>query len=109
MSVRKNGIVESIMKSPGIVILLVTVLCAFGVYGLINMNKQEFPEFSIRLGVVAGVYPGANAQQVEEQLTAPLEDYLFSYEEVDKKGAEKAGKEARVEEESAPEAADSAE
>ena len=86
MSVRKNGIVESIMKSPGIVILLVTVLCAFGVYGLINMNKQEFPEFSIRLGVVAGVYPGANAQQVEEQLTAPLEDYLFSYEEVDKKG-----------------------
>ena len=82
---RGKGIVENIMRSPGIVILLVTVLCVFGVYGLINMNKQEFPEFSVRLGVVAGVYPGANAEQVEEQLTEPLEDFLFSYEEVDKR------------------------
>lgn len=85
MDARRHGIVETIMKNPAIVILLVVILCAFGVYGLINMNKQEFPEFSVRLGVVAGVYPGANARQVEEQLTAPLEDYLFSYEEVDKK------------------------
>lgn len=84
MDTRRHGLVETIIRNPGIVILLVVILCAFGVYGLVNMNKQEFPEFAIRLGVVAGVYPGANAEQVEEQLTAPLEDFLFSYEEVDK-------------------------
>jgi multidrug efflux pump subunit AcrB len=31
---------------------------------------------------VIGVYPGANAQEVEEQLTKPLERYLFTYTEV---------------------------
>lgn len=84
MEERKSGIVESIMKSPKIVILVVSILIVLGIYGLVNMNKQEFPEFEMRLGLVVGVYPGATAEQVEEQLTRPLEDFLFTYQEVSK-------------------------
>lgn len=84
MANKRKNIIEVIMTNPNIVILFVSILCALGVYGLINMNKQEFPEFTLRLGVIAGVYPGATAEQVEEQLTAPLEDFLFTYAEVDK-------------------------
>ena len=29
-----------------------------GYFGLVDMPKQEFPEFTIRQGVVVGVYPG---------------------------------------------------
>lgn len=67
-----------------IVILIVVCLMAFGFFGLAEMNKNEFPDFTIRQGVVIAVYPGASAEDVEEQVTKPLEDYIFTYKEVRK-------------------------
>lgn len=55
-----------------------------GVFGLFEMNKDEFPTFEIKMGLVAGVYPGASAEEVEKQLTKPLEDILFSFAEVNR-------------------------
>ncbi len=81
---KKRSIVEWAMHYRQIVILVVCVLMAFGIYGLNEMNKNEFPDFTIRQGVVAAVYPGATAEEVEEQVTRPLEDYIFSYKEVKK-------------------------
>ena len=73
------------MKHYDIVWLLVAMLVAGGIFGLIKMNKQEFPEFTIRQGVVAAVMPGATPEEMEQQVTGPLEDYLFTFQEVDKK------------------------
>ncbi|KAA6301672.1 MAG: Cobalt-zinc-cadmium resistance protein CzcA [Candidatus Ordinivivax streblomastigis] len=70
------------MQNRQIILLLVGVLFIAGIYSLMVMPKQEMPEYVIRQGVVVGVYPGANAQEVEEQLTKPLERYLFTYTEV---------------------------
>jgi multidrug efflux pump subunit AcrB len=65
--------------------LLITVLLVgLGIFGLINMPKQEFPPFTIRQGVVIGVYPGATSYEVEEQLAKPLEKFLFTYKEIKK-------------------------
>lgn len=66
------------------IILLATVLIAFGVYALKVMNKNEFPEFTIREGVVGAIYPGATVEQIEEEVLKPIEEYIFSYKEVDK-------------------------
>ncbi len=66
-------------------ILVAIVLIAFGIYGLKNMNKNEFPGFTIREGVVVAVYPGASVSQLEQEVLKPLEDYVFSHKEVDKK------------------------
>ena len=60
------------------------VLIAFGIYALKVMNKNEFPSFTIREGVVAAVYPGATVEQIENEVLKPLEDYIFSYKQVDK-------------------------
>ena len=57
-------------------------MVAFGVYSLFTINKDEFPTFQIKDGLVVGVYPGANAKEVEEQLTRPLEEILFKFAEV---------------------------
>ena len=57
--------VEFSVKHKSIIILIVVVLVAFGVYALIEMPKQEFPVFSIRQGLVVAVYPGAPSDQVE--------------------------------------------
>lgn len=48
------------------------------------MNKDEFPQFTIRQGVVAVIYPGATAPEIEEQVTIPLENYLNGFEYIDK-------------------------
>ena len=81
---KKRNIVEWAMHYRQIVILITCCLIAFGVYGLDKMNKNEFPDFTIRQGVVLAVYPGATAEDVEEQVTKPLENYIFSYKEVKK-------------------------
>ncbi|MBQ1851390.1 MAG: efflux RND transporter permease subunit, partial [Paludibacteraceae bacterium] len=72
------------MRTHGIIFAVVALLVVLGFYGLYDMNKDEFPQFTIRQGVVAGVYPGATSEQVEEQLTRPIERYLFTFQEVDK-------------------------
>ena len=74
----------SAMRSHNIIFFLVACLVLFGILGLTRMNKDEFPQFTIRQGVVAAVYPGASSQEVEEQVTKPLERFLFTYEEIDK-------------------------
>ena len=81
---KRTGFLETVVDNPKIVLLLVAILVGFGIYGLDRMNKQEFPEFTIRQGLVAAVYPGASAEEVEQQLTMPLEEYLYTFVEVDK-------------------------
>lgn len=73
------------MRNHGLVYIIVAIFVAFGIFALSRMNKNEFPEVTIRLGVVAGIYPGATAQEVEEQVAKPIEQYLFSFKEIDKK------------------------
>ena len=84
MSMRKNGFIESAMRYHKIVLLIISLLVLLGIYALVNMPKQEFPPFTIRQGVIVGVYPGATSSQVEEQLAKPLEQFLFTYKEVKK-------------------------
>lgn len=84
MNKNRSGIVEWTMHNHVIVLLLIALLVTLGIYALPKMPKQEFPAFTIRYAVVAGVYPGATSEQVEEQLTTPLENHLLSYKEVKK-------------------------
>lgn len=72
------------MRNHGIVFTIFMILMVLGFWSLPKMNKDEFPQFTIRQGVVAAIYPGATAQEVEQQVTIPLEDFLNGYEEIDK-------------------------
>ena len=64
------------MRYHSLVYLIVACLVGFGIWAL--------PKVTIRLGVVAGIYPGATAQEVEEQVAKPIEQYLFTFKEIDK-------------------------
>ncbi|MDR0395497.1 MAG: efflux RND transporter permease subunit [Tannerella sp.] len=81
---KNNKIIEWGLQNRQIVFLLVAALFAAGIYALAVMPKQEQPEFTIRQGVVVGVYPGATSLEVEEQLTRPLERYLFTFTEINR-------------------------
>jgi multidrug efflux pump subunit AcrB len=53
---KKLGIVEWTMHNHKIVLLLVALLVGIGIYALPEMPKKEYPDFTIRNGVVVGVY-----------------------------------------------------
>lgn len=81
----KRTLIEIILRYKQLILVATGVLVIFGIIALIQMPRDEFPEFKIRQGLIIGVYPGASSEQVEEQLTKKVENYLFQYEAVDKK------------------------
>lgn len=81
---KKRTMVEWAMHYRQIIILTTCCLIAFGIYSLPNMRKNEFPDFTIRQGIVVAVAPGNTSEEMVEQVTKPLEDYIFSYNEVKK-------------------------
>lgn len=77
-----SRLVLGAIKNRNIVDLFLFLLIGLGIVGLVTMNKDEFPTFEIKQGLIAAVYPGADVHQVEEELGKPLEQMLFSMSEV---------------------------
>lgn len=73
------------MRNYRIIYAVVAVLVLFGIFALGQMKKDEFPQVTIRQGLVVAVFPGATAQEVEEQVAKPIEQYLFTFKEIDKR------------------------
>lgn len=72
------------MRSFPLLAFSIIVVIAIGLYALPNLNKNEFPTVKIKQGVVAVVYPGATAEEIEEQVAGKVEEYLFTFTDVDK-------------------------
>ena len=51
-------------------------------YSLVTMPRREDPKITIHVGIVAAVYPGATAREVEDQVTSKIEERLFRVAEV---------------------------
>ncbi len=81
----KRDHIQGALRNHGIIFFIFALMTAFGIWALPQMSKDEFPQFTIRQAVVAAVYPGATAEEIEQQVTIPLEAFINSYEEVDKK------------------------
>ena len=72
------------LEHYSISLLIIGILFVLGIYGMYVMPKDEFPAFTIRLGVVVAVYPGATSEEIEQQVARPLERYLFTFGEVNR-------------------------
>ena len=72
------------LEHYSITLLIVAILFGMGIYGMYTMPKDEFPHATIRQGVVVAVYPGATSEEVEQQVSRPLERYLFTFGEVNR-------------------------
>lgn len=81
---KKRNVVEWAMHYRQIIIMVVCCLMAFGIYSLPNMRKNEFPDFTVRQGIVVAVAPGNTAEEMTQQVAKPLENYIFTYKEVKK-------------------------
>ena len=72
------------MRHKSITLLLVAVMMLAGVFSLVKIPKNEFPQFTVPVGLMVGVYPGASEQEVEQQLAKPMEEFLWTFKEINK-------------------------
>ena len=79
-----KSLVASAMRHKSITLLLVLVMMLAGIASLIYIPKDEFPQVDLPVGLVVGVYPGATELEVEQQLAKPLEDFLWTFKEIDR-------------------------
>ncbi|PTX98895.1 efflux RND transporter permease subunit [Opitutus sp. ER46] len=70
------------LRHRQVVFVLSCFALLLGLNALLRMPRQDTPTISVYQALVAVPYPGANAAEVEQQVTRPLENYLFSFTEV---------------------------
>lgn len=64
------------INNPTRVWLAILLLGVGGLVALLNIGRLEDPAFTIKTAVIVTHYPGASAQQVEEEVTLPLENAI---------------------------------
>ena len=66
-----------------LVYFLVIVLLAGGLYSAYKMSKLEDPEIKVKMAMVVATRPGASSNEMELEVTEPLEKAIRSIGEVD--------------------------
>src|SRR5689334_22491647 len=66
-------LIEWALSSPLIVILAAIALAGGGLYAFLNINVEAYPDPAPAIIEVIAQYPGASAEEVERQVTIPLE------------------------------------
>ena len=63
--------------------LLMIIMILAGIVALMKLNVQFFPNFELDYASVRVVWPGANAEDVETSITAPIERVLRNLDNLD--------------------------
>jgi multidrug efflux pump subunit AcrB len=79
-----SPLLDFLLRYKQVLYIFVTSAVLLGVAALLLMPRDEWPQFNVPVGLVVGVFPGASSHQVEEQLTAEVEKYLFQYKSIDR-------------------------
>ena len=66
-------LIEFALNNPLVIILLAIALAAVGVFSFINVNVEAYPDPAPAIVEVYAQFPGASAEEVERQVTIPLE------------------------------------
>ena len=69
-------IYESAVRKPVSTVLLFVGVIVFGLFSLMNLAVDQYPEIEIPQISVITMYPGANAADIETNITRVLEDNL---------------------------------
>ena len=66
-------LIEWALDNPLVVILLAVALAVVGIFSFLNVNVEAYPDPAPAIVEVFAQYPGASAEEVERQVTVPLE------------------------------------
>ena len=70
---KKFNLSEVALNSQQMMFFLMLLTFVMGAVSYVQLGRAEDPSYTVRSMVVAAVWPGATAKQVEEQVTDKLE------------------------------------
>lgn len=76
------SIIRSAVNKPLTTTLVFIAFAILGVFSLVRTSIAQFPEFDSNVLMVMSSYPGANAQDIETNLTKVLENALNGVEDL---------------------------
>src|SRR6516165_2605842 len=68
-----HHIIHWALHNPLVVLLVAAGWAAIGIYSYLNVNVEAYPDPAPPIVEVVAQYPGASAEEVERQVTIPLE------------------------------------
>ncbi|HYL98151.1 MAG TPA: efflux RND transporter permease subunit, partial [Blastocatellia bacterium] len=70
----RRNVPRFFVENPHISWMFLAGVLIWGWFGYTSMPQRKDPEIPVRVGVAAGAWPGATAQQVEQFITRRIED-----------------------------------
>ena len=67
------ALIESAMRFRWLVLILVAIVCGVGIYSFQQQPIDAYPDISAQMVQVITVYPGRAPEEVERQITIPIE------------------------------------
>ena len=64
------------VNNPVLANMLMIIIIVFGVYAWFTLPREMLPEITIKSAFVTTHYPGASPEEVEQLVTAPIEDAI---------------------------------
>ncbi len=64
---------EWALSNPLVIVLMAFALFVVGLFSFLNVNVEAYPDPAPAIVEVVALYPGASAEEVERQVTIPLE------------------------------------
>ncbi|PMC33761.1 Swarming motility protein SwrC [Bacillus sp. UMB0899] len=77
-----KSLVNFVLKNKLAVWLLTIIITVAGLYSGTRMKMESIPDVSIPYLIVMGVYPGATAEQVMDEISMPMEQNIEGLEDV---------------------------
>jgi len=72
------------VRERSVTLFFLLLTAAVGVYSFLALGRAEDPTFTVRIMMVSAVWPGASAQQIQDQVADRLEKRLQDVEYLDK-------------------------
>src|SRR3984957_20159681 len=66
-------VIEWALANPLLIVLLAVALSIVGTYSFLNVNVEAYPDPAPAIIEVFAQFPGASAEEIERQVTVPLE------------------------------------
>ena len=64
------------IEKRAVTYLSVLLLVVGGAVSYLNLGQLEDPEFTVKTAVITTTYPGASPEEVEQEVTEPLESAI---------------------------------
>ena len=76
MSAKRFNLSALAVRERSITLFLIILITIAGIYSFFGLGRAEDPPFTVKQMTIISVWPGATAQEIQDQVAEPLEKRL---------------------------------